>query len=93
MITSKKPVTTKNGDQVIVTTASGAEIWVPKSQFDVNADQIVYESHKAGDKYANRDGVETAYTKDGNKFVGCKKINKFELLDYMLKIGIQPSLS
>lgn len=93
LIASTKPVNVKGVDYVIVRTASGAEVWVQKNQFDTNADQIVYEAHKAGEKYTKRDNTEGVFATDRKEFVGMKKLNKFELLEFMAKHGISPSLS
>ena len=93
LIASKKPVVSRGQQLVIVTTDSGATIWVVKDQLDPNADQISYNSRKKGEKYADKDGESHELQSDRNEFVGTGKISKFALLDYMAKIGIAPSLS
>ena len=93
LIASTKPVVATGKQFVIVTTASGATIWVAKEQFDTNADQIVYNTHKKGEEYTKRDDTKGVFATDRNEFVGMKKLNKLELLDYMAKLGISPSLS
>lgn len=56
LIAFHKLVSTAKGDKYIVTTVTGVEIWVNKSQFNENAEQISYLSHKAGDSViANSD--------------------------------------
>lgn len=93
LIATSKPVVSKGQQLVIVTTASGAEVWVNKDQFNPNADQISYNARKKGDKYIDKDKQEHTLLKDRNDFVGTGKISKFAMLDYMAKVGISPSLS
>ena len=93
LIASTKPATVSGVEYFIVTTTSGAVVWVRKDQHDRNADQVSYNARKAGEEYTKPDGSVGKLQKDRNEYVGSGKINKFQLLDYMLKIGIQPSLS
>lgn len=93
LITTSKPVVSKGQEFVIVTTASGATIWVAKAQFNPNADQISYNLRKAGEEYTNSKGEPAKLLNDRNEFVGTGKISKFAMLDYMAKVGISPSLS
>lgn len=84
-------------EQYVVTTVSGAVIWVPKAQFDSNAETISYEVMKAGDKYTKRDLTEGTLTKDRNNFIGCakqivKKYSSKELYEELAKSGITPAL-
>lgn len=93
LIASSKPVVSKGVELVIVTTASGATIWVSKSQFNPNADQVSYNAKKKGESYTKSTGEVATLVNDRNEFVGTGKISKFAMLDYMAKLGISPSLS
>jgi hypothetical protein len=93
LIASSKPVVSRGQQLVIVTTASGAIVWVAKDQFNPSADQISYNSRKAGESYTKSTGETAVLAADRNEFVGTGKISKFAMLDYMAKLGISPSLS
>ncbi len=85
-------------DMIIVTTISGAEVWVNKHQFDTNAEQITYNVMKAGDEYTNKTGDKATLVADRNEFKGCSKqiIKKYdakEMLDYMASKGMTNALS
>jgi hypothetical protein len=98
LIASWKLVSTKNGDKYVVTTISGAEVWVAKSQFDTNAEQISYEFLKAGSDYTNKAGVIDKLKNDRNEFKGCgkqivKKFNTMELLEKMAALEMKPTFA
>ncbi len=85
-------------DMIIVTTVSGATVWVTKASFDTNAEQITYKMMKAGDPYTNTKGEEAKLTADRNEFVGAgkqviKKYSTFEILDHLVAKGITPTFS
>lgn len=96
LIASWKLVTKEGRELYIVTTISGATVWVTKAQFDTNAEQITYKSMKAGDEYTNSKGDVAKLKQDRNEFLGCgkqivKKFNSMELLDHLANKGIVPT--
>lgn len=92
-IVSIKPVVTKDGDQVIVTTASGAVVWVRKNQFDSSAETVSYEPRKAGEKYTTKDGKTGELKSDRNDYMGCGKASKVDFFAELFKMGITPAIS
>lgn len=97
LIAGTKPAISKGKDMVIITTTSGAAIWVPKHQFEPNSDQVSYEPLKAGHKYM-KDGKEFETSKDRNEFVcaGVQRIKKYdakEILASVVAAGVTPSFS
>lgn len=89
---------TENGEKYVVTTVEGNTIWVPKSKFDTNAEQITFKPMKAGDKYIKSDKTEGILQKDRNEFLGCgkqiiKKFNTLEVMDYLISKGVEPKFS
>lgn len=98
LIASWKLVETNGRDMYVVTTVSGATIWIPKSQFDTNAEQITYKLLKAGDEYVKKDGTKGNLQADRNEFVGCgkqiiKKYSTLEVLDHLANKGITPTFA
>ena len=98
LIASTKSVIANGRELVIVTTASGATVWVSKSQLDSSAEQISYDAKKAGAKYITKDGVEGVLKSDRNDFVGCgkqiiKKYDAKELLASVIAAGVTPTFS
>jgi len=93
IIASVKPVVAQGKNMVIVTTASGATVWVAKDQFNPNADTIQYNSRKKGEKYTDKENQQHELQSDRNEYVGSAKLSKLELLDYMAKIGVSPSFN
>ena len=98
LIASWKLVSAKGREMYIVTTNSGQTVWVPKHQFDTNAEQITYEIKKAGDAYVNSAGEKTNLKADRNEFLGCgkqivKKFSTLEIMDHLVSKGITPSFS
>lgn len=96
LIASWKLVTVEGRDMYIVNTISGAVVWVPKSQFDTNAEQITYKSLKAGEKYIKKDKTEGVLQADRNEFLGCgkqilKKYDTMEIMDHLISKGITPT--
>lgn len=96
-ILASRTVNTQKGEKTIVTTTTGAEIWLPKSQFDTTAEQITYDALKKGDKViavkdAPKDSLKT-YKKgdtielgnDNNVFKGFSKqiVKKHDTLSIM----------
>lgn len=98
IIASWKKVTPTGGfTQYVVTTTSGATVWVPEKQFDSNAETISFEVMKAGDKYIKKDLSEGVLKNDRNNFTGCgkqivKKYSNVELFTELNKLGIQPNV-
>jgi hypothetical protein len=85
-------------DMYIVNTASGNTVWVPKSKFDTNAEQISYKTLKAGEKYTKSDGTEGTLQKDRNEYVGAgkqvvKKYDSKELMEFLVSKNITPTFS
>ena len=93
-IASKKPVLAKSGEMFLVTTKSGATIWVMKSQLVDSAETITYEQHAAGSTYTNNKTGEIGVRKSAaNEFVGYGKASKFDVLDYLKAQGVTPVFS
>lgn len=98
LIASWKLVTVDCRDMYIVNTVSGNVIWVTKSQFDTNAEQITYKVMKAGDEYTDKSGKIKQLKNDRNEFLGCgkqivKKCSSVELLDHLTNKGVTPTFS
>ena len=98
LIASAKPVVATGRELVIITTASGATIWVPKAQYDASAEQVNYVAKKKGDKYTKKDGTEGVLTSDRNEYLGCgkqivKKHDTLSVMDYLISKGITPTFS
>lgn len=98
LIASWSTATVSGREMYIVNTVSGAEVWVNKSKFDTNAEQVSYHIMKAGDKYTKSDGTEGTLQKDRNEFKGAgkqvvKKYNSLEILDSLTAKGITPTFS
>ena len=82
-----KLVNTERGEQFVVTTHTGAVVFVPKAQFDASANTITYKAMKAGDEYTNKDGEVLKRVKDGNNFVCQGKLSSIDLADYLISRG------
>lgn len=96
LIASVKPVMVKGQELLLVVTKSAAQVWVPKAQFDTTANTISYTSHKAGDKFIGKDGVEQVYKTDGNRYEGSsssKLESTKELFLFLHSKGITPNIS
>lgn len=98
LIASWKLVSKNHNELYIITTVDGDTIWVPKSQFDTNAETITFELQPKGSKYIDKNGVEGITTVDRNEFKGCgkqivKKYSNVELFQELHKIGITPMVS
>lgn len=98
IIASWKLVSSNNRDMYIVTTVDGETVWVPKNQFDTNAEIITFTPRKAGEKYVNSKGEEGTLKSDRNDYVGAgkqivKKFNSVELLDHVVSKGIVPTFA
>ena len=98
LIASWKIVNSEGRELYLVTTVTGQSVWVPKAQFDSNAEQITYKSLKAGDTFIGKDKVEGTLIKDRNEFVGCgkqivKKYNSMEIMDHMIAKGVTPTFA
>lgn len=98
LIAGTKLVVIKGIDTAIITTASGAQVFVPKHQMDANAETISYNERKAGHTYTRKDGTQGTLEKPSNEFVGCgrqtvKKYSSVELYAELQKLGITPTLS
>ena len=105
IIASWKLVNKDSNKLYIITTVSGASIWVTEAQFDSNAETVTFNPMKIGDKYLSKkdkDGkgnpVEKVLKADRNEYVGCgrqivKKYSATELLDHMASKGIVPAFN
>lgn len=98
LIQGFKMVVFNGNELVIVTTQSGATIWVPKSQYDPSAETITYKVMKAGDEYTNKAGETAKLLKDRNEFSGLgkqivKKYNVVEMFTELNKLGITPAIN
>lgn len=105
LIAGYKHVTTPRGERVIVTTKSGATVWVPKNQFNEQVETITYTPMKAGDKYTSRTQKDETgaplvleLKSDQNQFVGqgaqiIQKYSSMDLIDRVLAAGKTPSFN
>ncbi len=98
LIASWKLVIAKGREMIIVTTVNNDTIWVPKSQFDTNAEQITFKSLKKGSDYTNSQGVVAHLAADREEYIGCgkqivKKFNSMELIDHMIAKGVTPTFA
>ena len=98
LIASWKLVNVNGKDLYIINTNDGDVVWVPKHQFDTNAEQITYKLMKAGDEYTNTKGEVATLKADRNEFLGCgkqivKKFDTKEILDHMINKGVTPTFS
>lgn len=98
LIASWKLVNANKREMYIVTTVDGDTIWVPKSQFDTNAEQITFTMLKAGSDYTNSAGEPAKLKADRNEFNGCgrqivKKFNSLEILDHLANKGVTPTFA
>lgn len=96
LITAMKPVMVKGVEKIIVTTESGATIWINKSQMDNTAETITYSIEPAGSKYIVN-GVEKTSKDVYFKFEGfyrqiIKKMSTADLYKELAKSGIVPSI-
>lgn len=82
-----KLVNTERGEQFVVTTHTGAVVFVPKALFDSSATTITYKAGKAGDEYVTKEGEVKKRTKDGNNFVCQGKLSSIDLADYLISRG------
>lgn len=98
LIASWKLVVAKGREMVIVTTVSGATVWVPKAQFDTNAETVSYTLRKAGEAYTNSAGEAATLKADRNDYNGCgrqivKKYDSVQLFTELHKLGIVPAIN
>ena len=98
LIASWKQVNNGVRDMYIINTIDGEVIWVNKSSFDTNAEQVTFRVMKAGDEYTTKDGVVEKLKADRNEFLGCgkqvvKKFNSMEILDHLVAKGITPTFA
>lgn len=98
IVASWKLVTKDSRELYVVTTVSGAIVWINKANFDTNAETITYKVMKAGDEYTKSDKTVGVLKADRNEFVGCgkqivKKYNSVELLDHLIAKGITPTFA
>lgn len=96
-IASAKLCMTKKGEQYLVTTVSGQQVWVPKHQYESNAETITYAVRKAGDKYiissGENKGKEAVLKTDQNSFEGFGKRSKDDILASLFKQGFTPAIA
>lgn len=97
IIVGSKLIMTKKGEQYLVTTESGANVWVPKAQYDSNAETILYTARKAGDKFiytsGENKGKEAVLKTDQNNFEGFGKRSKDSILASLFKQGFTPAIA
>lgn len=98
LIASTKAVKVKDRQMIIVTTTSGAVIWVPQAQFDSASETISYTPRAKGEKYTKSDGKEGTLLQDRNDFVGgakqiVQKHSAKELLEFVISKGVTPTFS
>lgn len=98
IISSWVSTTYEGREMYVVNTISGQTVWVSKSKFDTNAEQITYQPMKAGDTYTDKDGKEGTLKKDRNEFKGAgkqivKKFDTKEILDHLVNKGVTPQFS
>ena len=93
-IVSRKNVVKDSKELVLVTTTSGAEIWVPKTQLNDAAETVSFNVHKAGSTWTNSKTGATGVRKaDATEYIGCGRINKFAILDYLKSQGVTPTFT
>ena len=89
-----KPVLANGIDQVIITTASGAELWIPKEKFDDTQKSVMFTARKAGDKYVTKKGTEGILKADRNDFEGYAIVDNLERqMELAAKYGVKIALS
>lgn len=98
IIASWKLVTKDSRELYVVTTVSGAIVWINKHNFDTNAETITYKLMKAGDEYTKSDKTVGVLKDDRNEFIGCgkqivKKYSAVELMDHMISKGVTPQFA
>ena len=98
IIQSTRPVNANGIDYIVVTTVTGAIVWVRKASFDASAETISYTPMKAGDEYTKKDGTVATLAKDRNNFEGTgrqivQKSSSLEILDYLLGKGVTPAFN
>ena len=94
-IVSTKPVVAAGIEKVLITTESGATVWVNKSQFIPNAKSVTYEAHAAGSTWTNAKTGATGTRKSAsNEYVGCDgKAQDLTVIKYLISQGITPTFS
>lgn len=82
-----KLVNTERGEQFVVTTHTGAIVFVPKALFDSSASTITYKVGKAGEEYTTKEGEVKKRLKDGVNFVCMGRLTSIDLADYLISRG------
>lgn len=105
ILASKAVNVVGKGERVILTTESGAQVWVKADQYNTNHDTVTYNALKANDKViAHSDGAnhkkgDTIVLKqDQNEFLGSgKQMSKLESFKSKMlvfqELGIVPTLA
>jgi len=99
LILGSKPVNKDGRDLVLVTTASGKNIWVNKAEHDASAETVSYAAEKAGQSWTNAKTGATGIRKVDTNTFKCfgkqivKKSSTTELFDYLISKGITPTFS
>mgnify|MGYP003644932845 CR=1 FL=1 len=99
LIACFKHLLVKGVEKVLITTVSGAQIWVNKDQFDSTAEVVSYTVQPVGTKYTDKaTGTEKETTSVSNQLNGfnkqvAKKFNAVELFAELQKIGITPAIN
>lgn len=89
-----KPVVANGIEQIIITTASGAEVWLTKDKFDDTQKSIMFTARKAGDKYTDKAGNEQSLKSDRNDFEGYAIVDNLERqMELAAKYGVKIALS
>lgn len=96
-IASVKPVVANGIEQVVITTVTGAVVWVKQSSFDDTKKAIVFDAKKAGDTWTNKATGETGELKaDRNDFEGYSVEEDFSRMEkqfeLMAKYGIKMAM-
>lgn len=96
LIKGLKPVTTKTGSRrVIITTASGKQVWAPAEQVVDGAETVTFSPVKAGQTWTNASTGETGtYQQDGFQFVttGKQVMATQDKLAYLVSLGAKFSV-
>lgn len=83
---------------VLVTTDKGSEIWVPKSQWNPEAETVSFSVIKKGQVwFTDSSGNNVIATRDINQFKACGKANsketKLAILTALYSAGFNPSIN
>ena len=97
-IVAVRQVTTDNGEQVVITTDKGKELWANPKQCSADAEEVRFRAVKAGDTYVYNKETKTV-KKDGYWFVGAGKAyvdptaKSLALLEKMAELGMNNAIN